>query len=67
MKNKPISQKNEPDWIDGQAGKPDIPKYSDKSFRVFSTLLAVGLQPTAQCRRVANPAGAMLENLWSGT
>ena len=29
MKNKPISQKNEPDWIDGQAGKPDIPIVPD--------------------------------------
>ena len=42
-------------------------KHLIKSFPVFSTLLAAGLQPAAQCRRVANPAGAMLENLWSGT
>ncbi len=35
-------------------------KYLAKSFRVFSVSLAAGLQPAAQCRRLANPVGAML-------
>ncbi len=42
-------------------------KCLDNSFPVFSTRLAAGLQPAAQFRRVANPARAMLENLWSST
>ena len=37
-----------------------IDKYLDKSFPVFHTPLTAGLQPAGQCRRVANPARAML-------
>jgi len=34
---------------------------------VFPAPLKVGLQPTGQYRRVANPARAMLGNLWPST
>ncbi len=44
-----------------------FPKYLDISFPVFHALLAVGLQPTGQCRRVANPATAMQGNVWLST
>ena len=45
----------------------EVYKYLDKSFTVFPAPLKVGLQPTGQYRRVANPARAMLGNLWPST
>jgi len=42
-------------------------KYLDKSLSVFYAPLKAGLQPAAHCRRVADPARAMLVNLWPST
>ncbi len=55
------------DTLGGNGGTQRNDKYLAISFRVFSALLAAGLLPAAQCRRVANPARAMLGNLRSST
>jgi len=51
----------------GDLSPVPLKKKSRKSFPVFHTPLTAGLQPAGQCRRVANPARAMLGNLWPST